>query len=574
MLFQESLKKKLFSIFEKILIEKKINISNLNNFDFSIDISPKKEFGDVSSNIAMIGCKILKTSPMHLADEFAIYLKKEDKIQKIEILKPGFINFFFHESYWQNQLKEYLNINQKFDYKIKSKKICLEYVSANPTGLMHIGHARGAVLGDTLSSILKEVGHDVTDEYYINDAGEQINKLLRTVNFHLSNNFESSSSFPDSLYPGDYLKNVAKVIRKENKKNILEQSNLNKKVIDYILNDIKEDLKTLKVNHKNFISEKKLSSKDCVDKLKKKLLDMKIAYYGFQEKPKNIDNDKWEKKKQLLFCSKKFGDDSDRALIKPNGSLTYFMSDILYHQNKVERNFDTLINIWGVDHFGYVKRLKNALKAINKKEIHIQIKLTALVNLLKNNSKMKMSKRAGNYISMRDVLKEVGVDAIRFIMISRNADKKIDFDLDIFLQKNKDNPVFYIQYAHARCTSIINIAKEKLVNFNIESNFKSLNLTNLNLNEEKLIIKQICSFYNVIKSSAQNYEPHRISNFLYDLAKIFHNYWSIGNVDESKRIIIDEDIELSKARIVLVLAVKLVIKKGLSILKINCPENM
>ena len=279
-------------------------------------------------------------------------------------------------------------------------------------------------------------------------------------------------------------------------------------------------------------------------------------------------------KKNNSFFVQKFGDDADRALIKPNGNLTYFMSDIIYHQNKVERNFDILVNIWGVDHFGYVKRLTNALKAINKKEINIQIKLTALVNLLQNNKKMKMSKRAGTYITMREVLKEVGTDAIRFTMISRNADKKIDFDLDVFLQKNKDNPVFYIQYAYARCSSIIAIAKEKLGDEFIFNSKIIKNLIDLKLNEEKQIIKQVCNFYNVIKCSAQNYEPHRISNFLYDLAKTFHNYWSLGNIDDTKRIIIKEDLAVSKSRLLLVSLVKSVIKKGLDILKIDCPENM
>ena len=251
-----------------------------------------------------------------------------------------------------------MNLNNKFNYKIKSKKICLEYVSANPTGLMHIGHARGAVFGDTLSSILKEVGHKVTDEYYINDAGEQINKLLSTIDFHLTNDFEFEGNFPDSLYPGDYLKDVAKSLKKTNTENKFISKDSHQKVINLILDDIKIDLKNLKVKHSNFISEKKLSTDESVDKLKKKLLNMKIAYYGVQEKPKNITNGKWEKKEQLLFCSKKFGDDSDRALIKPNGNLTYFMSDILYHQNKIERDFDVLINVWGVDHFGYVKDFK------------------------------------------------------------------------------------------------------------------------------------------------------------------------------------------------------------------------
>ena len=573
MLYQEFLKIKLIKITEKIFCENKVNSSILKKLDFSIDISPKKEFGDVSSNIAMIICRSLKLPPIEVAMKIVTFLKQENQIMKVEVVKPGFINIFFYNSFWQNQLYEYLNFKKKFNYKIKSKKICIEYVSANPTGLMHIGHARGAVFGDTLSSILKEVGHEVTDEYYINDAGEQINKLLDTINFHLKNKCDFKGELPKSLYPGDYLKKIASSFLDADKKNEVKENNLGRKVINKILNDIRADLKTLKVKHKNFISEKKLSSKETVKKLKKKLLDLKIAYYGYQEKPKNIEDENWEKKEQFLFCSKKFGDDSDRALIKPNGNLTYFMSDIIYHQNKVDRNFDVLLNVWGVDHFGYVKRLNNALKAINKKEIHLNIKLTALVNLLKDNIKMKMSKRAGNYITMRDVLNEVGVDAIRFVMISRNADKKIDFDLDIFLQKNKDNPVFYIQYAHARCSSIINIAKEKFKELNIEKK-NNISLTNLELNEEKLIIKQVCSFYNIIESSAKNYEPHRISNYLYDLAKTFHNYWSIGNIDESKRILIEENIDLSRSRIFLILAVKSVIKKGLDILKITCPEKM
>ena len=570
MLYQDSLKKKLYSILEKITSKQKVELSTLDNIDFSIDNSPKEEFGDLSTNIAMIGCKFLKISPIELAEKIVIDLKHENQIKKVEVVRPGFINIFFYNSFWHNQLYEYLNIKRNFNYNIEPKKICLEYVSANPTGLMHIGHARGAVLGDTLSSILKEVGHDVTDEYYINDAGEQINKLVDTINFYLKNKCNFDGKIPDSLYPGDYLKEIAKLFLDQS----FKQNKLNEQVIKKILSDIKDDLKTLKVNHKNFISEKKLSSMQRVNNLKKKLIDMRIAYYGFQEKPKNIQDEKWEKKEQFLFCSKKFGDDSDRALIKPNGNLTYFMSDIIYHQNKVERNFDVLINIWGVDHFGYVKRLKNAIKAINKKEINIQIKLTALVNLLKNNTKMKMSKRAGNYITMREVLKEVGTDAIRFTMISRNADKKIDFDLDVFLHKNKDNPVFYIQYAHARCSSVVKIAKEKFGD-EFVSNLKNINnLTELQIYEEKQIIKQVCSFYNVIKSSAQSFEPHRISNFLLELAKTFHNYWALGNIDESKRIIIGDDLMVSKSRIHLIVAVKSVIKKGLDLLKIDCPESM
>ncbi|PDH56839.1 MAG: arginine--tRNA ligase [alpha proteobacterium MED-G10] len=574
MLYQEYLRNELEIILKKIFSENCLNKNLSNNLNFSIDISPRKEFGDLSSNIAMVACKILKLSPIRLAEKIVNQLNKNKMILKLEIVKPGFINFFFKSLFWQNQLQEFLDLPEKFDYKIKSRKICLEYVSANPTGQMHIGHARGAILGDSLFSILCEVGHKVTGEYYINDAGEQINKLIETVKFHLTNTRRVEDEMPDTLYPGDYLKNLTKKIFKKEKINVLNEK-YKKIIIENILNDIKADLELINVFHQSFVSEKEISSLQNIEKLKKKLLEMELAYYGFQEKPKNIEEKDWIKKKHFLFRSKKFGDDSDRALIKPNGSLTYFMSDILYHQNKISRKFDLMINIWGVDHFGYVKRLKNVLNALNKENVNLEIKLTSLVNLLKKNKQIKMSKRSGNFITMNEVVSEVGSDAIRYMMISRNADKKIDFDLDIFFQKNKENPVFYIQYAYARCMSIIQIVKEKRKEISIdEKNTDSLKLNKLMLEEEKLIIKHICSFYDIIKNSAIHYEPHRISAYLYDLAKIFHNYWSIGNIDAKKRILIENDDDTTRARTYLVFAVKKVLNKGLSLLKIKCPNKM
>ena len=575
MLYQEYLKNELEIILKKIFSENSLDKNLSKSLSFSIDISPRKEFGDLSSNIAMVACKILKTSPIILAEKIVSQLNDNELFLKLEIVKPGFINFFFKNFFWQNQLREFLDLPEKFDYKIKSKKICLEYVSANPTGQMHIGHARGAILGDSLFSILSEVGHKVTGEYYVNDAGEQINKLIETIKFHLSKNSDVGGKIPPNLYPGDYLKSLTKKIFKTKNINGLINEKCKGLIIENILNDIKADLKSIEVVHQSFVSEKKISSFENIENLKKKLSEMKLGYYGFQERPKNIDKKDWEKKKHFLFRSKKFGDDSDRALIKPNGALTYFMSDILYHQNKILRNFDLMINIWGVDHFGYVKRLKNALNALNKKNVNLEIKLTSLVNLLKKNKQIKMSKRSGNFITMNEVVSEVGSDAIRYMMISRNADKKIDFDLDVFFQKNKENPVFYIQYAYARCMSIIDIIKDKKEEINLdEKNTDSLKLNKLVLEEEKLIIKHICSFYDVIKNSARYYEPHRISGFLYDLAKMFHNYWSIGNIDNKKRILIENDEDTTRARIYLVLAVKKILNKGLDLLKIKCPNKM
>ena len=571
MLFHEYLKNEIFKIVKKLLDDNDLDSDFLKTNSFNIELSNKVDFGDLSSNVALVFSKFFKTSPEKLAEIIATELRQNKHMQKVEVIKPGFINIFFTNLFWQNQLSQFIKLDGSYNYNIKPKSICIEFVSANPTGLMHIGHARGAVLGDTISSVLEEVGHNIKREYYINDAGEQIKKLNKTIIFHIENILKNTTNelFND-LYPGEYLENIAKeIFNKFSIKNLNELKKFEKNIIDFVLNDIKEDLAELGIIHDNFVSEKNISSSDNINKLKNKLLESELAYYGFQEKPKNISDKDWEKKEQLLFCSKKFGDDSDRSLMKPDGEITYFMSDLLYHINKIERNFDVLINIWGVDHFGYVKRLQNALYALCKENFLLDIKLTSLVNLIKNGEKLKMSKRKGNYITMREVIKEVGVDALRFMMISRNADKTIDFDFDSLKIKNKDNPVFYVQYAYARCMSILEISKKKIKEIE-KGDFK---LDYLTLYEEKMLIKYICNFYNVIKSSAEYFEPHRITNYLYDLSKIFHNYWGLGKINKDKKIISGDD-DLTKSRLVLVQIISLTLNKGLSLLKISSPKSM
>ena len=525
----------------------------------------------MSSNVALVFSKFFKISPEKLAELISIELRKNKYVLKVEVIKPGFINIFFTNLFWQNQLSQFIKLDGSYNYNLKTKSICIEFVSANPTGLMHIGHARGAVLGDAISSVLQEVGHNITKEYYINDAGEQIKKLNKTILFHVENFLEDSENpLPDDLYPGEYLKNIAKkIFNKFALKKSSELKEIEEKIVDIILSDIKKDLVDLNINHDNFVSEKSISSSDNINKLKNKLLDLKLAYFGFQEKPKNISSEDWEQKEQLLFCSKKFGDDSDRALMKPSGEVTYFMSDLLYHTDKIKRKFEILINIWGVDHFGYVKRLKSALSELVNEDYIFDIKLTSLVNLIKKGEKLKMSKRKGDYITMREVIKEVGVDALRFMMISRNADKTIDFDFDSLKIKNKDNPVFYVQYAYARCMSILEISKNKIKEIE-KGEYK---LDYLILHEEKMLIKYICNFYNVIKNSAEYFEPHRITNYLYDLSKTFHNYWGLGNIDNKKKIITDNN-DLTKSRLILVKVVSMTLNKGLSLLKISSPKSM
>ena len=571
MLFQEYLKKEIFEIVIKLLEKMNLESDFLDKYFFNVEISQKQNFGDLSSNVALVFSKFFKISPEKLAELISIELRKDKYVLKVEVIKPGFINIFFSNLFWQNQLSQFIKLDGLYNYNLNTKSICIEFVSANPTGLMHIGHARGAVLGDAISSVLQEVGHNITKEYYINDAGEQIKKLNKTILFHVENLLEDSENpLPDDLYPGEYLKNIAKKIF--NKFALKKSSELKEKeemILEIILSDIKKDLVDLNINHDNFVSEKSISSSDNINKLKNKLLELKLAYYGFQEKPKNISSEDWEQKEQLLFCSKKFGDDSDRALMKPSGEVTYFMSDLLYHTDKIKRKFEILINIWGVDHFGYVKRLKSALSELVNEEYIFEIKLTSLVNLIKKGEKLKMSKRKGDYITMREVIKEVGVDALRFMMISRNADKTIDFDFDSLKIKNKDNPVFYVQYAYARCMSILEIPKKEIKEIE-KGEYK---LDYLILHEEKMLIKYICNFYNVIKNSAEYFEPHRITNYLYDLSKIFHNYWGLGNIDNKNKIITDNN-DLTKSRLILVKVVSMTLNKGLSLLKISSPKSM
>lgn len=574
MLYHDILKNKLIEILDGLVLKKKLKKISYDKSSFGLEIPQKNQFGDVSSNIAMVFSKKINVSPLNLAEIIKNELVKIDYIKEVQILKPGFVNIFCSDYFWHNQLKNLLNINERYDYQLSRKRICVEFVSANPTGLMHIGHARGAVLGDTISSILEEVGHSVFREYYINDAGEQIKKLTNTVIFHI-NAFKGKekNNLPDDLYPGEYLKKIAKKFCERNGPNeLIDSESITNQILNLVMTDIKNDLKKLRIKHNLFVSEKKISTKTKTKELKNQLIKMKLAYYGFQDKPKNVEESSWQKEKQFLFRSKKFGDDSDRALIKPNGELTYFMSDIIYHQNKLYRNFDTLINVWGVDHSGYVLRLKNSLAAINKKiKYEFKIKLTSLVNLLENKKILKMSKRSGNYVTLRDVVKRVGVDVLRFMMISRNAEKKIDFDFEIILKKNKENPVFYVQYAFARCQSILSISKKR---FNESIDFPSCNLSFLKLEEEKILIKYLCNFYNVVLTSALTFEPHRITNYLYDLSKIFHTYWGLGNSDAKKKILLENNKDISMSRLALVYAISLIIKKGLSILKIDCPESM
>tara|TARA_B100000989_G_scaffold72952_1_gene51280 strand:- start:60 stop:1778 length:1719 start_codon:yes stop_codon:yes gene_type:complete len=572
MYFHENLKQTLLDILKFMIKERILTNKGFEKKRFNIETSSNSDFGDISTNIAMVYWKDSVFDLREFAENIKKKLLENSHIEMVEIKKPGFINIFLKKRFIQNQLR--LVKKNKIKKASHKKKINIEYVSANPTGLMHIGHARGAVLGDTLANLLKSVGHNVTKEYYINDAGNQIELLKETILFHKNNKkIKDKDDVPENLYPGQYLKKISENMCKDlfandNPKNAEE---LKKNAVNLILKDIKKDLQEIGVFHDIFVSEKKISTdrqvKNIISILKKK----KMVYEGFQDKPKGIENKNWIKKKQLLFKSKLLNDDSDRALIKPDGGLTYFMSDIIYHGKKIAKKYDILINIWGKDHSGYVARLENAIKSVFNEDIKFKVKLAALVNLIKDNKVLKMSKRRGTYVPLRDVSKEVGKDALRFMMISRSSDKVLDFDFDLIKSRTKDNPVFYVQYAYARCCSINKIANEL---FGKKILKKKLDFSLLNLSEEISLIKLLCLFNKNIELAVENFEPNKLTNYLYELSKNFHSYWALGTLSSDKRILIEKNVELSQARLGLVNGVKKIISQGLKILDISAPSSM
>ena len=572
MFFYKKFSNLLSNALNTLVEERVLSYEVLQDKRYNIEFPTNPKFGDLATNVAMVTVKKSSLNLIKLAEKIREKLEINKIIKKIDIVNPGFLNIFFERKYIQNQLE--IVLEGKI-YKVNQKKrINIEYVSANPTGLMHIGHARGAVLGDCIANILMEAGHTITKEYYINDAGNQINVLINTILFHIKNLVnQTNKKITNDMYPGKYIFYIAKDVKKFADENNLPYNSEKIKfhAVYLILNDIKKDLEKLGVNHDQFISEKKISTEDKVKKTIQLLKDKNLAYEGYQDPPKALKNKEWEKKKQLLFKSKEINDDSDRALIKPNGELTYFMSDIIYHESKIKKNNDILINIWGIDHSGYVSRIKNAISMMFGDECEFKIKLTALVNLIKDNKSLKMSKRDGVYITLREVLNEVGKDALRFMMISRSSEKIIDFDFDLVKSKTKENPVFYVQYAHARCYSINEIAINKLGSRYHEN---KVNYELLTLDEEISLIKLLCSFNKIIELAVENYEPHRITNYLYELSKNFHAYWALGSIDEKNRILKEKEFDLSFARLALVDGVKKTLKKGLSILDISAPNSM
>ena len=569
------------AISDIILDEFSLKNDDIKNISFEF---PKETgLGDFSTNAAMALAGKLKKAPNEIAESIVHFLNKNPDIENVDIAGKGFINIKIKKKVWQNLIYEIIKNKSSYggtDLGNK-EKINVEYVSANPTGPLHVGHTRGAVFGDTLSNILVKVGYDVCREYYVNDAGEQIDKLARSsfVRYQESCGIDSVS-IPEGLYPGDYLISVGDQIKEIYGNELLDKEEgywlpLVKKISIYeMLKIIKKDLKSLNIEHDIFTSEFDLLNNGFVEKIFNELNNKDLLYEGETSPPKGSDLKEWVKKKHILFKSKNFGDDEDRVVKKHDGSWTYFMPDIAYHKDKSIRGFKKMINVWGADHSGYILRVTSAVNAITDNKASLEVKVCQLVRLTRGNEVLKMSKRSGSFITLKEMVDEVGRDAVRFMMVTRKNDAPLDFDYELVKEQTKDNPIFYIQYAHARICSVIRRVKEdKLFEVNDESLLESdVNL--LDKVDDIELIKIVSNFPRIIEQSAIYREPHRLAFYLKDLASSFHSYWNLGNENADFKVINKEDINVSRARLALIRSVGITIAEGLNLLGIEALEEL
>ncbi len=573
------------NIFEKHLTEiRKIIFSEKDSLQLeyiddlkgvNLEIPPEHFNFDLSCNIAMVLGKKNKINPKNLAIKLKeVFLAKIINFSEIEIAGPGFLNINLSKSALLNNIKTTFNNNEIYGSNKSNQTYNIEFVSANPTGPMHVGHCRGAIYGDVLANLLKFNGNKVTKEYYINDYGNQIRNFVESVYFRIME-IKYKKEFPkkENLYPGLYIRDIANKIIKENAN--LDFSNfdknfeyLKKESINSSMELIKNDLKLLGISHDNFSSETDIVNKDLVNKAVNKLKEKKFVEEGFLQPPKGESNENWKKIKRLIFKSTLFGDDNDRALKKNDGSWTYFANDIAYHFDKVNRNYENLINVLGADHTGYIKRISAAVSALSENKTKLNCKVCQLVKLYKNGEPFKMSKRAGDFVSAQDLLNEVEKDQIRFMMLYRSNDVELDFDFDKVKEKTKDNPVFYVQYAYARVNSLLRTLNLNLLDkINLKENDIDFNKI------EKKIIRKVFEWPKIIESSSRKFDLHKIPFYLYELSTLFHAYWSKGNEDQKYKFIENKKIKRNEVLIIINL-LAIVIKNGMQILDVSLPNKM
>jgi len=567
--------KKIFKSFKNLEKKKSIKIPPyLKNF--TVELPPRNQKGDISCSAAMILAKVNNKSPVRLAEILKKHLLSSfEEFKNIEIARPGFLNVSFHISFWKKYLTKVIKLDSKYGSNVTfKKKYNIEFVSANPTGPLHVGHCRGAILGDTLSNLLSFNGNKVTKEYYVNDYGAQIKIFVSSVYYRIIEIIENKP-FPNdkNLYPGDYIIDIAKgIIKNKSIKNFSNFEKIYEKLssesLKLSMKLIMDNLNLLGVKHNNFVYESKLVENKTVSKTVNKLMKENYIYEGKLEVPKGEHTKDWKIRNQLLFKSTVFGDDIDRPLQKVDGTWTYFAGDMAYHSHKISRKFDVLINILGADHAGYTKRIVSATKAISKNKVNLICKISQLVKLFKNGEPFKMSKRKGDYITVEDLIQEVGKDSTRFMMLNRSNDVELDFDFEKVTEKSRDNPVFYVQYAYARINSIF-----RLLKLNLGTKIK-LDNKKFVLNQHEIeILKKISEWPKCVELSSSKLEPHRIPFYLYELVTLFHSYWNLGKDNKEFRFV-SESRELNSPRLVLIQALSIVINNGMSILGVSTPSSM
>ncbi|SDS15519.1 arginine--tRNA ligase [Bradyrhizobium canariense] len=546
--------------------------------------------GDMATNAAMVLAKEAKAKPRDLAEQIATKLRADDLIASVEVAGPGFINLTLKPAAWSDALRAVLSAGNAYGGSPAGAagKINVEYVSANPTGPMHVGHCRGAVFGDALAGLLAFAGYDVVREYYINDAGAQVDVLARSAFLRYREALgENIGEIPEGLYPGDYLKPVGQALAAEHGDKLLSMKEaawlptVRAKAIAMMMAMIKQDLAALNIKHDVFFSERSLIETgnnrvaETIDYLRSK----GDVYEGRLPPPKGTPVDDYEDREQTLFRATAYGDDVDRPLLKSDGSYTYFASDIAYHKDKFDRGFGNLVDVWGADHGGYIKRMQAAVKAVTSGKAALDVKIVQLVKLLRNGEPVKMSKRSGDFVTLREVVDEVGSDAVRFMMLFRKNDAVLDFDLAKVREQSKDNPVFYVQYGHARGYSIFRNAREVIPDLPEESAARAVFLRDAAVERltdpaELGLLRQLALYPRLIDAAAAAHEPHRIAFYLYDLASEFHALWTRGRDLPYLRFIINNDAEITKARLAMVQGVVSVLASGLAVLGVHAPDEM
>ena len=545
--------------------------------------------GDMATNAAMVLAKDAGKKPRELAESIAAKLRSDGKVASVDIAGPGFINLTLKPNVWSEELRLVLEAGRHYGRSDlgKGEKVNVEYVSANPTGPMHVGHGRGAVFGDALANLLAFTGYKVTREYYINDAGAQVDVLARSAYLRYREALGENITIPEGLYPGEYLKSVGKDLAQAHGPSLKVKpeaewlSIVRKRAIDMMMAEIRNDLQALGIVQDEFFSERSLIGKgaDRVAETINWLQEQGHVYEGRLPPPKSGAVEDWEDREQTLFRSTAFGDDVDRPLKKSDGSYTYFATDIAYHKSKLDRGFRDLIDVWGADHGGYVKRMQAAVKALSGAKADLDVKLVQLVRLLRAGEPVKMSKRAGEFVTLREVVDEVGRDAVRFDMLYRKNDAVLDFDLAKVIEHSRDNPVFYVQYGHARGQSVFRNARGEMPDLPTDPSARAAYLRKAPLEKltdtgEVSLLRRIALFPRLVEAAAAAHEPHRIAFYLYELASEFHAHWTKGNDLPNLRFIIQNDRETTAARLALVEGIITILASGLALLGVSAPDEM